>query len=413
RAEADARLHKRRLEALVQLNLMCDAGLEDMAAFALEQGIELTGSRVGFLGLMAEDGSGLTLHAWSRNVLDICGIPGDRPHLPVAQAGLWAECVRRRKPLIFNDYQAPGLPRGGLPGGHTPLTRLACVPVLEGGRVVLVATVGNKGEDYESADVIQLELLLSGMWNLLKRQRDREELRAAMLRAEAASRAKTRFLSTVSHEVRTPLNGVLGMLQLLESSGLTETQRDYVATALDAGQGLLGIINDILDLTRIEAGRLDLVQESFDPKLLGELVSGAFRAAAGQRGLRLGFTPGAGLPARLLGDEGRLRQVLFNLVNNAVKFTEQGEVAVAADWEPEPPDRGRLVLTVRDTGPGIPEDRVEEMFEPFTQLDGGLTRRHSGTGLGLSIVRRLVEAMQGAVRLGPAPGGGLLARVSV
>ncbi|MGE4553466.1 MAG: ATP-binding protein, partial [Desulfovibrionaceae bacterium] len=134
---------------------------------------------------------------------------------------------------------------------------------------------------------------------------------------------------------------------------------------------------------------------------------------AGQRGLRLGFTPGAGLPARLLGDEGRLRQVLFNLVNNAVKFTEQGEVAVAADWEPEPPDRGRLVLTVRDTGPGIPEDRVEEMFEPFTQLDGGLTRRHSGTGLGLSIVRRLVEAMQGAVRLGPAPGGGLLARVSV
>ncbi|MBV8265353.1 MAG: response regulator, partial [Planctomycetaceae bacterium] len=237
-------------------------------------------------------------------------------------------------------------------------------------------------------------------------EREVAERRRAEEAAEAASRAKGEFLANISHEIRTPMGGVLGMLELLLGTPLDATQRDYARTARDNADALLTLLNDILDLAKIEAGKLVVDAVAFDLRDLVEEVVDLFAAQAHQKGLQIACCVPADVPERVVGDPVRVRQVLVNLVGNAVKFTDRGEVALEAELLGATAAGARLRLAVRDTGIGIPRDRQAAVFESFTQADGGVTRRHGGTGLGLTICRHLAHLMGGRIALESEPGAG-------
>ena len=243
--------------------------------------------------------------------------------------------------------------------------------------------------------------LVGAIQNVTERKRAEQAMLRAKDDAEAANVAKSTFLATMSHEIRTPLNGVLGMAQVMAAEALSPVQRERVQIIQKSGETLLAILNDVLDLSKIEAGKLELETAPFDAAELARGAHGAFCGVAEQKDLRFDLTVEPGARGVYLGDGTRVRQILYNLVSNALKFTEAGQVCVTiAAAAPG------LTIKVQDTGIGIPADRLDQLFEKFEQADASTTRRFGGTGLGLSICRDLVRLMGGSVTVESEPGRG-------
>ncbi len=235
----------------------------------------------------------------------------------------------------------------------------------------------------------------------------REEAEKASEEAKEANRSKSVFLATMSHEIRTPMNGVIGMSSLLAETALTDQQREFTDSIRVSGENLLNVINDILDFSKIESGKMELDPRNFDLRTCIEDVLDVFATKAAKTGLDIVYEIDPGVPFQLVGDDLRLRQILTNLVGNAMKFTHKGEVFVGVHlMNKAPGGELDLVFEVRDTGIGIPADKLDRLFKAFSQVDSSTTRRYGGTGLGLAITEKLVELMDGTIRVESTPGKG-------
>jgi PAS domain S-box-containing protein len=243
------------------------------------------------------------------------------------------------------------------------------------------------------------------MRDISESKRTQDEFIAAKERAESASLAKDHFLATMSHEIRTPLNGVMGMLQLLRRTPLNSEQSQWLNVALDSSRKLMIILSDILDIAKIQTGKVLLCFEEIDLSQILRAATDVFEEELSRKGLRLRIDIAPATPPKILSDAGRLRQILFNLVGNAVKFTEKGEISLSVSPLPFAPDPGqlRLLFIVSDTGVGVPEDKAAFIFKTFSQLDGSFSRKFGGLGLGLPIVKRFVELLGGSICVESGP----------
>lgn len=425
RIEEERKLSESRMKALLELYSMTHATYSEITRFLLDKGVELTKSKYGFVGLMNEDETVLKIHAWSEEAMVDCGISDKPIEFPIDQAGIWAEVVRQHRPIIVNDYLSPNPAKKGIPEAHVQLTRLLVIPVFDDDRVVAVATMGNKDKDYDNFDIYQVTLLLTGLWQHVKRMSVLDELnqlneelegrvmertdllnenKRALLnlvgdlnsttkdltsaneRLLELDHMKSMFIASTSHELRTPLNSIIGFSSILLEGWMGELdpeQKEQLQLIHTAGKQLLALINDIIDISKIEAGKLETDIQEFELKEVVDEAVSLVKNDIDEKGLDLKMEIE---DITITSDRRRLLQCLLNLLSNAVKFTDKGKITLNAKTI-----NSMTNISITDTGAGIMPDDINKLFGPFVRLESSLSAKTQGTGLGLYLTKKLTE----------------------
>ncbi|WP_161598438.1 PAS domain S-box protein [Pseudodesulfovibrio senegalensis] len=395
-----------------------DSSTESLAAVVRQHAMMITGSAHGLVSSVDEASRENVPHTFTEMMEDgQCRM--DVAHVRMPWHGgkydsLLGVALNEHKAFFTND-PANHEQASGLPSGHVPLEQFISAPAMFEEKLVGQIALANPGRDYTDEDLRVVTALADLFALAVQRQQAEAALVRAKDAAEAASKAKGEFLANVSHEIRTPLNGVFGMLQLMDATKLDPEQADYLHTAMTSGQNLLRVINDVLDFSKIEAGKIELQEEPFSLRELIKSIHAIFSVQAQEKGIDFRWDVDPEAHDNLIGDAGRIRQILFNLVGNAIKFTNEGEIVIEADTlgQQDKPGNCSLFISVSDTGIGIPEQKLDLIFRAFEQVDGSYSRKYPGTGLGLGIVRRFVELMGGQVRVKSTVGMGSTFSLSI
>ena len=389
-ARENLRLQNERLNSLHELMNIQDLSEREIIEFALEEVVRLTGSEVGYLHFVETEVEGnveLNLFSWSKSVKGKCMIP-ELVKYPMKDAGVWADCIRTGKPAIHNDYQNMD-GKHGYPEGHFPVLRHLSVPVMEDNEPKLIIGIGNKRTEYTTEDIRDLQIYSTELWKVITKKRLISELKKARELAEKAAQLKSDFLSQMSHEIRSPMNVILGSIDIIreEIEDLGGLNLETTFTAIEnSGQRIVRTLNLILNMAELQTGNFLPHITQVDLKQVLKKLAGEYLMKCKFKGLDFAISLSE-CDHHVLGDEYSLTQIFGNLMDNAIKYTNTGGVKVSSSLAPD----GRLIVEVADSGIGISGEFRDAVFSPFRQEDQGYGRNFEGNGLGLALVKKYCD----------------------